>query len=218
MSSLAFAPPHLDDDSDDQEVLIQFDENSFEPAIPSEEDFENQVREAQEQLAQLRQREEQLEKQKRELEELHERKAAFAESRGQLHEELSRAISCLDRESDECQRRADQCQNTRDALGHYLRTIDSLRPDTWSKTQLKEELSRAQGQIDEAEEELQSASSLLTSIRGGKTRKLVKPTSSSSSDSGQGFLYWFKSGLAFTLPVMIFLAVFGMFFLIFGGS
>ncbi len=217
MSSLAFAPPKLDD-SDDQDVLIQFDESTFEPAIPSEEDFEDQVREAQEQLAQLRQREEQLERQKRELEELHQRKAAFIETRGTIHDDLARAISSLDREADECQRRADQCLNTREALDHYLRTIESLRPDNWSRAQLKEELGKAQSRLDEAEEELRSASPLLVSIRGGKTRKATKRTSDSASESDQGFLYWFKSGLAFTLPAMIFLAVFGMFFLIFGGS
>ncbi|MCB1232038.1 MAG: hypothetical protein KDN19_17345 [Verrucomicrobiae bacterium] len=219
MSSLAFAPPHLDD-SDDEEVLIQFDDTAFEPSIPSEEDFEDQVREAQEQLAQLRQREEQLERQKRELEELHQRKAVFTENRDVLHEELTRAIAALNRESEECQRRADDCLNTREALDHYLRTVDSLRPDMWSRNQLKEELGKAQGRIDEAEEELRSASPLLASIRGGKSKiaSAKRNASASNDETGQGFLYWFKSGLAFTLPVMIFLAVFGLIFLVFGGS
>ncbi len=217
MSNLAYAQPNLDD-SDDQDILIQFDDHAFEAAIPSEENFEDQVREAQEQLAQLRQREEQLERQKRELEELHQRKAVFSESRGVLHDELTRAITALDRESDECQRRADQCLNTRETLEHYLRTIDSLRPDNWSRGSLKEELGRAQLKIEEAEEELRGATPLLASIRGAKPRKGVKASAGSGAEVGQGFLYWFKSGLAFTLPVMIFLAVFGLIFLIFGGA
>ncbi len=217
MSSLAYAPPSLHDD-DDHEVLIQFDDNTFEPAIPNDENFEDQVREAQEQLAQLRHREEQLERQKRELEELHRRKAAFNEGRAQLNEELIRAVSLLEREAEECQRRADQCHASKEALEHYHRVVESLRPDTWSRGQLKEELVRAQSQLNEADEELSSAAPLLASIRGGKGKKIIKRGIDDSSDSGQGFLYWFKSGLAFTLPIMIFVAVFGMIFLIFGGS
>lgn len=218
MSSLAYAPPSLHDDDNDQEVLIQFDDSTFEPAIPNEENFEDQVREAQEQLAQLRHREEQLERQKRELEELHQKKAVFAEGRARLSEDLARAVSALDREADECQRRADQCHSTKEALEHYHRVVESLRPDHWSRTQLKEELSRGQSQLNEAEEELGSAASLLASIRGAKGRKAVKRSTGDSSDNEQGFLYWFKSGLAFTLPLMIFAAVFGLFYLIFGGA
>lgn len=217
MSSLVHAQPNLAD-PDNEEILIQFDDHAFEAAIPSEENFEDQVREAQEQLAQLRQREEQLERQKLELEELHQSKARFSESRGLLHEELSRAITALDRESDECQRRADQCLNTREALEHYLRTVDSLRPESWSRAMLKEELGKAQLKIEEAEEELRGATPLLTSIRGGKPRKGLKTSVGSQNENGHGFLYWFRSGLAFTLPAMIFLAVFGLIFLVFGGA
>lgn len=217
MSSLAYPTPGTQDN--DNEVLIQFEDSAFEPTIPSEENFEDQVREAQEQLEQLRQREEQLERQKRELEELHERKATFAESRVHLSEELKRAVSSLEREAEDCQRRADQCQNSRETLDHYLRTVDSIRPEMWSRSQLKEELSRAQIQLNEAEEELSSQSGLIASILGTKGKGIMKRTAPAGrAGSGQGFLYWFQSGLAFTLPIMIFAAIFGLFFLVLGGS
>lgn len=218
MSSLAYENTGTQDE--DQDVLIQFEDTAFEPTIPSEENFEDQVREAQEQLEQLRHREEQLERQKQELEELHERKASFAEGRIQLTEDLKRAITSLEREADESQRRSDQCQNAQETLSHYLRSIESIRPENWSRSQLKEELSRAQVQLNEAEEELGSQSSLLASILGTKGKSLIKRVAGNSrpNATGQGFLYWFQSGLAFTLPIMIFVAIFGMFFLMLGGS
>jgi len=216
MASIAHAqPPHPYADDDDQDILIQFEDSDFGPIASVPENFEDQVREAQEQLAMLRQREEQLERQKRELEELHQRKEAFTQGRAQLRDEMARAITVLERESEEAQRRADQCLNARQSLEHYLRTVDSLRPDLWSRTQLRQELIRGQTQLGEAEEELNGVTPLLNSIRGGK--KTTKATSVTESDS-QGFFYWFRSGLAFTLPVMIFGAVFGLIFLIFGGS
>lgn len=220
MATLAHAhPPHHlspHDDDDDQDVLIQFGDNAFEGITPIPENFEQQVREAQEQLALLRQREEQLERQKRELEELHQKKEAFTQNRATLTEELSRAIAAFDREADESQRRADQCANARQSLEHYLRTVESLRPDQWGRHQLKQELTRAQSQLAEAEDELNGVSPLLGNLK--TTRKSTKASSGATSSDvadNHGFLYWFRSGLAFTLPVMIFAAVFGLLFLIF---
>lgn len=217
MPTIAHArPPYHDEDDDDRDVMIQFEDNVLEPLSVVPENFDAQVREAQEQLAILRQREEELERQQRELEELRQRKEAFINGRDQLKDELRRALTALEREADESQRRADDCINTRQTLEHALRSIESLRPDTWNKAQVRHELIHAQTQLGEAEEELSNATPLLQSIRGG--RKAVKAASPKMDGDQQGFLYWFRSGLAFTLPIMIFAAIFGLFFLIFGGA
>ena len=152
---------------------------------------------------------------KRELEDLQQRREAFTQGSAQVVEELSRSIAALDREAEEAQRRADDCANARQSLEHYHRTLGSIRPQMWSRDQLRQELIRAQSQLGEAEEELNGISPLLTSIRGGK--KVAKSASKNEPET-QGFLYWFRAGLAFTLPVMIFAAVLGLFFLIFSGS
>lgn len=216
MPTTAHARRPFYDDDEDRDVLIQFEDNALEPLSVVPENFDAQVREAQEQLAILRQREEELERQQRELEELKQRKEAFINGRDQLKDELKRALAALDREADESQRRADDCVNTRQTLEHALRSIESLRPDTWNKAQVRHEMIHAQTQLGEAEEELSNATPLLQSIRGG--RKVQKAASPKAESDQQGFLYWFRSGLAFTLPIMIFAAIFGLFFLIFGGA
>lgn len=217
MASLAHARPPLSlDDDDDQEVLIQFDDSALETLTSVPENFEEQVREAQQQLALLRQREEQLERQKRELEDLHQRKEAFTQGRAQVCEELSRAIAAFDREAEEAQRRADQCVNARQSLEHSVRAMDSLRPETWSRSQLRQELVRAQSRLAEAEEELNAVLPLLGTIRG-QQKGAGKPARSADAE-GAGFLHWFRTGLAFTLPAMIFLAVFGLIYLAFAAG
>ena len=220
MSSLAPLQPQFDD-QDQQDVLIQFDDNTFEPVTPYQEDFTDQVREATVQLQQLRQQEEQLERQKQELEELQHRKEEFTENRVRLSEQLSRSVYLLEREAADSQRRADQCADTRELFEHHLRTIESLRPEMWSRPELREELTRSLTYMEDAENELLKASSLLDSIKGGK--KIAAKVAATAGETpapfgARGFLYWFKSGLAFTLPLMIFAAVGGLLIALFSGS
>ena len=84
---------------DDQEVLIHFDDNTFEAVTPYQEDFEDQVHEAQEQLQELRHKQEAVERQKAELEELHHKKDDFMRGRTDVSDKLSRCITSLDREA-----------------------------------------------------------------------------------------------------------------------
>lgn len=202
----------------DQEVLIQFDDGAFDPITPYHEDFEDQVRVAQEQLQQLRHREEQLERQKRELEELQLRKEEFTKGRARLAERLARAVSVLEREAEETQRRADHCLDTRGVLEHHMLTLQSLRPENWSRNQLQEELTDALAHIEEAESEMESAQPLLESFRSGKKQYRSLSSGLRAGEAiPQDFVYWFKCGLAFTLPVMIFGAITALMMMVFGG-
>lgn len=220
MSNLAHVHPQFEEDPN-QDVLIQFDDNTFDPVTPYQEDFTDQVREAQEQLLQLRQQEEQLERQTQELEELQQRKDEFTKGRARLSEQLARSVSLLEREAADAQKRADQCADTRELLEHHHRTVESLRPEMWSRPELREELNRSVAFIEDAEAEIAKAAPLLESMKGGRKLALRSPqqTAGGAPVSGaQGFLYWFKSGLAFTLPVMIFAAIATLLLIAFSGS
>jgi len=74
----------------DHDVLIHFDDNTFEAVTPYQEDFEDQVHEAQEQLQDLRHKQEAVERQKAELEELHHKKDDFMKGRTDVSDKLSR--------------------------------------------------------------------------------------------------------------------------------
>ena len=219
MSSLTHVQPQFEEDSS-EDVLIQFDDNTFDPVTPYQEDFTDQVREAQEQLLQLRQKEEQLERQTRELEELQQRREECTKGRAALSDQLARSVALLEREAADTQNRADQCVDTRELLEHHYRSIESLRPETWSRAELREELNRSIVYMEEAEAEMAKAAPLLESMKGGKklAARALSDSGGSVSFGAQGFLYWFKSGLAFTLPIMIFGLVATLLLILFSGS
>ncbi|NNE90187.1 MAG: hypothetical protein HKN23_00925 [Verrucomicrobiales bacterium] len=213
-----FQPQFLDEDEEEPDVMIQFDADAFDPVTPYQEDFDDQVHVAQEQLMHLRQKQEALERQKTELEELSQRKEEFTAGRTRIVEELTRYIHGLEGESADAQRLADECLDTKEIFEHHMRTVECLRPESWSRTDLRGELARALGYIESAEDDISKAKPLLDSL--GSKKKIFKSAaaavSNATSVSGQPFSYWLKAGIAFTLPIMVFAIVFGTMMVIFG--
>ncbi|NOY00420.1 MAG: hypothetical protein GXP30_11900 [Verrucomicrobia bacterium] len=120
---------------DNQDVLIHFDDNPFEAVTPYQEDFEDQVHEAQEQLQELRQKQEAVERQKIELEDLHRKKDDFMKGRTEVSDKLSRCITALDREAVEAQKKADLYLDTKESFEHQLKIVQALRPEVWSRSE-----------------------------------------------------------------------------------
>ncbi|MCB1236491.1 MAG: hypothetical protein KDM91_15595 [Verrucomicrobiae bacterium] len=221
MSALAKSKSHHFYDEDDQDVLIQFDENSFVPVTPYQEDFEDQVNEAQEQLLQLRQKQEMLERQKLELEELQRRKEEFTHGRAEVTEQLSQSIAHLEREAARAQQLAEECLDSKESFEQHLRIVEMLRPEHWSRADLRDELTRALACIEDAEQDIAQAGHLLEVRKAAPKGVRVtekKSTASAAASREQGFLHWFKCGLAFTLPLMIFVGVALLLLSIFGAG
>ena len=188
---------------DDHDVLIHFDDNTFEAVTPYQEDFEDQVHEAQEQLQDLRHRQEAVERQKAELEELHHKKDDFMKGRTEVSDKLSRCITSLDREAVEAQKRADLYLDTKETFEHQLKIVSALKPEVWSRKELRNELSRAIERINDAQERIDKSSHVFEGMKSAprlKTRSMKGSLSSGDEDS---FTYWMMRGLAFTLPLMI---------------
>ncbi len=188
---------------DDQEVLIHFDDNAFEAVTPYQEDFEDQVHEAQEQLQELRHKQEAVERQKTELEELHRKKDDFMKGRTEVSDKLSRCITSLDREAVEAQKRADSYLDTKENFEHQLKTVQALRPELWSRKELRNELSRAIEKIDDAQEQLVKSSHIMEGMKSIPKLKSQSMKNALASGDENSFSYWMMRGLAFTLPLMI---------------
>lgn len=188
---------------DDSDVLIHFDDNTFEAVTPYQEDFEDQVHEAQEQLQELRHKQEAVERQKAELEELHLKKDDFLKGRTEVSDKLSRCITSLDREAAEAQKRADLYLDTKDSFEHQLKIVQALRPEVWSRKELRNELSRAIDKISDAQEEIDKSSRVLESMKSAPKLQTRTMSSALSSGDESSFSYWMMRGLAFTLPLMI---------------
>lgn len=142
---------YLDDDGD--ELVL--------PAEPmgNGSDLEERVQTTQHRLAQLRQEAEALEQEKLRFEELSRQQKEFMHGRTEMGEKLTRALAHLDRETYEAQRRVEQLLVIKDTFNHHLDVIDSLNPEQWNSQDLRHDLGRALGMIEEAREEYIKGSS-----------------------------------------------------------
>ncbi|MEM7144362.1 MAG: hypothetical protein AAF591_04460 [Verrucomicrobiota bacterium] len=176
------------------------------------EDFDEKVQQAQEQLLKLRHQQEQVEKQKTELEELSAQQDAFIDGRTSISERLNNAISTLDREAQEAERRAEEFLQAKESFSRHLDRISLFNPEQWSRADLNGELTRALSTIEDAEVDYKNSMKRI----GGLLDRNSDSASLLSGVSGQlSFKACFLGGLAFTLPLMAFsLIAFAIYFLL----
>ncbi len=217
---------HMDYQEDDHDELV----------LPAESmghgsDIEERVQSTQHRLAALRQEAEALEQEKQRFEELSRQQKDFMNGRAEMGDKLTRALTHLDRETYEAQRRVEQLLVIKDAFNHHLDVIDSLNPEQWNPSDLRHDLGRALGLIEEAREEYIKGSSRIHLLTAGATAPAsgngpAAPSGSaaasthSSSQSlttlatpaGAGlalphtfnkatFRFWLFCGLGFTVPL-----------------
>lgn len=216
MSAVAEIQPMFFDEEGGNDLEIQFDPHHFEPVTPYSADLNDEYQQAQDQLEKLRHQEEQIRRQAEELEELTRKEQEFKQGRADVTEQLHKYLSILDHEATEAQRLAEDCGTAHEKLEGHLVNIQSLTPESWSRADRKAELARALSYIEAAEDEIDSEMPL---INGFGKKGLFQSKSSGSRLPGnvmQGdFLYWVKSGFAFSLPIVGFAVLAAVFFLIF---
>lgn len=210
MSAVAEIQPMFFDEDGGNDLEIQFDPQQFEAVTPYSADLNDEYQQAQDQLRQLRQQEEQIRRQAEELEELTQKEEQFKTGREEVGEQLQRYLTILDREATEAQRLAEDCGAAHEKLEAHLTNIQSLHPESWSRADRKAELARALGYIESAEDEIDGVLPLVEGFGKQSFFKAKVPSFSApvASSSTQGsFLYWMKSGLAFSLPLVGFAVI-----------
>ncbi|MEO0413854.1 MAG: hypothetical protein AAF226_02750 [Verrucomicrobiota bacterium] len=204
MSALREFQPNFVDDMSDDNVEIQFDPGDFKAVTPYEDELKDEFQEAQDQLRMLREKEELLRRQAEELEELSAKEEDFKEGRGRVLDRIDRYMNMLDREALDARATADECAELNERLAAHLNSINNLRPETWSRTDRSSELSRALGYINNAEDELANAVPFVDSLSGRKSLFKQNPISDKIPQAMRGdFLYWLKSGIAFSIPMAV---------------
>ena len=169
----------------------------------STEKLDAQVQRAQEQLLSLKRQQDMIEKQKRELEELSRRQEQLHQGKSEMIEKLTRAAVVLERELYDAQKRVEQLREIQEMFSQHYNILESINPKNWGEgTDLNRELSKALSAVDDARAEF------------GKSIPKIQPdvpvsVQHGEEEAGDGggdshdFVYWFKSGLAFTLPLLI---------------
>lgn len=180
---------------DDHDELLDLEQT------PSAEELQDQVKRAQSELLQLRQKQEQIEKEKQRLEDLTRRQEELESGRNEIIDKLKRAIILIQRETEESQRRLEQLNAIQDSFAEHLGNLDGIDPRSWNGRDLARELTRALGTVDEARSAYARSHA--------KIAPTGDPENNSSSEIllpdhyDQGFAYWLRNGVAFTLPLIL---------------
>ncbi len=172
----------------------------------SSEHLDNQVQRAQEELLSLKRKQEQIEKQKRELEELSRRQEQLHAGKGEMLEKITRAMVVLERETYEARKRVELLESIHDSFAQHADVLDAINPKSWEGLDMGKELSRALSAVDDARAEYASN---LPRISPESDSELSDPVamgmgfqSEYVAEPPKDFMYWLKSGLAFTMPLV----------------
>ena len=179
------------------------DLSNGEPSPPDE--LDSKVQRAQEQLLQLKRQQEAIERQKRDLEELSRKQDELEKGRAEMIEKLSRSMVVIERQTYESEKRVEQLRSSATAFAQHLRALERINPKTWANGDLNRELSKALSAVDDARGEYSKS---ITKINAESETEVLEPMGNSDfadypADEGS-FVTWFKRGLAFTLPLIIF--------------
>jgi len=122
-------------------------------------------------------------------------------------EKFTRALVVVERQTFESQKQVEQLRATQENFTDHLRTLESINPANWSKTELdksvlQKELSKAITALDQARSIYSENRSRISAELSEDVLEEVEHELDGYAEH-RGFAYWFMSGLAFTLPLLI---------------
>lgn len=189
---------------------LEMSSSSLSRATAISDDFEGKLVAAQQKLEQLQQQQELIEQQKAELEELTRRKDDFLEGQVNMTARLSACLTSIDRALYEMRQDMEDLEQTRKCFAEHQQKIDSINPDSWSREQLKKELTKSIAMLDHAEDEYDEAIVYFSKTNHanifGNGKKASKISSKIKGEPSE-FMAMFKQGMAFNLPIVILGAV-----------
>lgn len=178
--------------------------------LPDDEDQEpehldSQVQKAHEQLLSLKRQQELIEKQKRELEELSRRQDQLQEGRAEMVEHFTRALVVLEREAYDAQKRVEQLKGIHDSFVSHLDALEAINPKAWDPNDINKDLNKALSAVDDARAEYARSRAVINAEADSEvlSEAAADPFQPYTAPVEHDFLYWLKSGIAFTLPLCL---------------
>ncbi len=174
------------------------------------EEVSAQVSQATEELERLRLRQQQIEREKRALEDLRRKQNDFEQGKAEMNEQLRRNLLTLEREEVRSQQLVDMLAATRKRFREMLKEIESFDEEAWEEERFTEELNTSLGRIEDMRMEFKKSIGKIRAMTGEEGRPDTAPAgiyeeSARPEQAPHTFTYWFKAGLAFTLPLLVLL-------------
>lgn len=178
-------------------------------------DVDSQASRAMQELEMLRKRQEQLEIEKRDLEEFRRKSEEFERGKRDMMAGIRRSLAAIERDELDGQRLLELLEATRNRFKGLLGDLEGIEERGWNESNIREELARALGIIEDARVEYNKSMAKVDAIKSGQAATKGEPSLSSvmfddgnARDLGEkSFVYWVKVGAAFSLPLVVTLLV-----------
>jgi len=187
---------------------------TLDPAKPrlvrQKEEITSHVVGATTEIERLRQRQELLEKEKRELEALARKQDEYEKNKREIIERLEKSIMMLEKEDEQAHKLLEVLSETIARFKTTLAELNEINEEMWSDQDFKAELERALVRVEIAAATYKKAMAKIEALSSSKINPDLSLTPAQHSHQlwsggNMRFLDWLRAGLAFSLPLMIFL-------------
>ena len=161
----------------------------------------DKVQQVRAELESLKQKQEEIEREKARLEELKRRQDSLEQGRTDMLDKLTRALVVVQREIEESQKRVEQMQTIYSSFTQHLQHIEAINARSWLPQDLPRELSRALSSVEDARAEYIRAQAKVSVDTSGEVALPMQEADYQVAEEDRSFVYWLKSGFAFTLPI-----------------
>ena len=170
--------------------------------LTPKEEVDLKLDEAREELLTLRRQQEDLEREKNELEDLRRKQDEYARGRKDLIEDMTRSLVAVERQQLEAQRLVELCGRARETFRDCLEQVQNLNDAEWTGANLRAELGRALGIIENARLELHRARAKLDCLNPSAEDQLAAGSKLKLLSRGEAWRY-VLIGAAVSAPLIV---------------
>lgn len=200
--------PQVDRNGNPKDSVSEFGLNRM---VRQKTELTAQVTGAVGEMERLKQRQDQLEKEKSQLQELVKRQEEYERGKREMMEKMSRSLVVFEKEETQATRMAELFMDARSQFTRILNELKEIDEEKWPDHDFREELNKALAQIESARTIHGKALARIEASSWHRTARQDVPESLEVSRldilSGRGFGYWFKVGLAASLPLIVAMAL-----------
>ena len=181
--------------------------------VRHKEELDSQVAHAMEELERLRTRQQNLERQKQQLEELRSAEQDYDTGKRELVTHLNKSLVTLEKDQLEAAKLEEMLGTTRRRFKELQAELEDLDEEAWPEDQLREELDKALVRIEHVRVEynkgLARINTAMEDVSRGMGTHEPAPfgARTETGPAGWGFGRWFKIGFAFSLPILLTIAL-----------
>lgn len=185
-------------------------------------ELNHQVADAVHEIEELRQRQDDLEREKKELEELARKQDDYASTKKEIIERISGSIVILEKEEMQAARLLELYGVIKNKYKDTLAELRSISEESWTEDTYQMELNKAIVIVEDAKNTYQKGIARMEAAgwaqSGASSRAVNAPVQVAAQLNSGNFRYWFRVGLAVSIPLMMFGAVLFVLYLLFQGG